>query len=122
MPKYGPYDAPYWHRRWEREEAESKKRKVGTLDFDQIVNAAYDYMDSYAGYRRMAIDRRKTRDEVERAYRHYEKYEAVFWAVCMATGIPQDAAIAASRIGDRYYNDHGGTLCVDNEKLIRSLI
>ena len=121
--KYKPYDAPYWHRRWEHEqEAERQKKWDGTLNYDEIVNAANDYMTAYNEYRRKAKDRKRSRDEVERAYRKQDKREAVFYAVCAATRIPPEAAVAASRIGDKYYELHGGTLCVDNEKLIRSLM
>ena len=123
MTKYGPYDAPYWHRRWERErDAEQRARWTGNLNYDEIVNAANDYMIAYNEYRRAAADRKKSRDDVERAYWRQDKYDAVFCAVCAATRIPWTAAIAASRIGDKYYELHGGTLCVDNAKLIRSLM
>ncbi len=121
--EYKPYDAPYWHRRWERErEAEQRKKWDGTLNYDEIVNAANDFMTAYNEYRRAAADRRKSSKDLERYYRNEDMYERIFCAVCYATRIPPDAAIAASRIGDKYYELHGGTLCVDNEKLIRSLM
>ena len=121
--KYKPYDAPYWRRRWERErDAEQRARWNGNVNYDEIVNAANDYMTAYNEYRRAAADRKKSSDDVERAYRRQNKYDAVFCAVCAATRIPWTAAVAASRIGDKYYELHGGTLCVDNEKLIRSLM
>lgn len=121
--KYKPYDAPYWHRRWEHErDAEQRARFNGNVNYDEIVNAANDYMTAYNEYRRAAADRKKSSDDVERAYRRQDKYDAAFCAVCAATRIPWTAAVAASRIGDKYYELHGGTLCVDNEKLIRSLM
>lgn len=111
--KYGPYNAPYWRRRWEREEAKQKREKVGRLDYSQIVAAATDYMMAYQDYKRVAADRRKSREEVDRAWMNQDKYSAVFWTVCVATGIPQAAAMAAARVEDRYYNWHDGTLCID---------
>lgn len=122
--KYKPYDAPYWHRRWQRErEAEQQKRwSGGNVNYDEVVNAANDYMTAYSEYVRAVKNRKISCDDVERAYRKNDKYEAAFCAVCAATRIPWTAAIAASRIGDKYYELHGGTLCVDNEKLIRSLM
>ena len=121
--KYEPYDAPYWHRRWERErDAEQRARWNGNVNYDEIVNAANDYMTAYNEYRRAAADRKKSSDDVERAYRRQDKYDAAFCAVCAATRIPWTAAVAASRIGDKYYGLHGGTLCVDNEKLFQSLM
>lgn len=97
------------------------------MDYNTLLSAAHDYIYTYNDFRRtfprgVYIGRNASlhSDAVQKSICH-DRYEAVLRALCECTGIPEDALIQAARIEDRYY-EHGGTQCLDPERLIRSLI
>ena len=101
--------------------------EVPTMNYDTLLSAAHDYIYAYNDVRRTfphgywLWDSTLLHSEAAQKSICYDRYEAVFHALCECAGIPQEVLIQAARIEDRYY-ERGGTRCLDPERLIRSLL
>lgn len=97
------------------------------MNYDTLLSAAHDYVYAYNDLRRtfprgctLWYDTPLHSDAAQK-YIYCDRNESVLRALCECTGIPEDALIRAARVEDRYYA-HGGTHCLDAERLVRSLI
>lgn len=124
-PKYGPYEAPYWRRKWESEETQQRRKDRGAIDYGEVLAAGSEWFS----YRAALAEQTKkygtyityAKRELYDAYALFDKADRVLWTLAQAVNIPADAIKKAARIEERYYN-RGGTLLIDARALIESQI
>ena len=115
---------PLWRTIWAREQHERELAAVGTVDWDVLLEMAYDYMAA----RMTAMQLPKglyfgSNVDKERytAYLREDHTANALWCACRMVHVPFGAVVNAARIANRYY-DHGCTRILDAEALIRSLV
>ena len=115
---------PYWRHLNERDERARERSRVGTLDYDLLLNFGADYIDAENAYRSRYRNKYITREGSPDAWKAAEdawKAGSVLADVAIMTRVPADVIVNAARVMNRYY-ERGNGLVVDAEKLIRSMI